>query len=483
MRPRDHGFVDPGASIAPVAGLQKKYSPGAGASISESTAEQTLLPEQTGLHRIVVVGGGAGGLELATQLGNKLGKRKKAHITLIEKQRTHFWKPHLHEIAAGSMDIGVYETNYLAQAHWHHFRYRIGEMIALDRERREVTVAPFVDEDGDRVTPQRRFGYDTLIIAVGSLTNDFGTPGARENAISLETVTDAKYFHRRLVNACLRAYAQAEPLREGQLTVAVIGAGATGVELSAELHNTTRTLVSYGFDRIDPERDIRLILIEAADRILPALPPRLSGPATRLLENLHVDVRTSARVAEVLPKGVKLASGEIIAAELVVWAAGVKAAEFLKDIGGLETNRINQLVVLPTLQTTRDENIFAIGDCAACPWLGKPGATVPPRAQSAHQEASHMVKQMRLRLAGKPLREWRYRDFGSLVSLGEYSTVGNLMGSLMGRNLWLEGGFARLMYLSLYKMHELALHGWWKVTLDTAARLITRRTEPHVKLH
>jgi NADH dehydrogenase len=183
----------------------------------------------------------------------------------------------------------------------------------------------------------------------------------------------------------------------------------------------------------------------------------------------------------VLPNGVRLASGETIAAELVVWAAGVKAADFLKGIGGLETNRTNQLVVFPTLQVTRDENIFALGDCAACPWVGKPGATVPPRAQSAHQQASHLVAQMRRRLAGKRLQEWRYRDFGSLVSLGEYSTLGNLMGG--GRSLWLEGGLARLMYLSLYKMHELALHGWWKVTLDTAARLITQRTEPHVKLH
>jgi len=481
MRLRDHGVVDPGLNLAEVTGLQRPAL--LSASPREATAEETVLPEQAGLHRIVVVGGGAAGLELATQLGNKLGKRKRAHITLIEKQRTHFWKPHLHEIAAGSMDIGVYETNYLAQAHWHHFRYRIGEMIGLDRERREVTVAPFVDEDGDRVTPKRCFGYDTLIIAVGSLTNDFGTPGVREHAIAFETVVDAQRFHRRLVNACLRAYAQAEPLRAGQLSVAVIGAGATGVELSAELHNATRTLVSYGFDRIDPDRDIRLVLIEAADRILPALPPRISRPASRLLENLRVDVRTSARVAEVLPGGVKLANGEIIQAELIVWAAGVKAAELLKDIGGLETNRINQLVVLPTLRTTRDENIFAIGDCAACPWLGKPGVTVPPRAQSAHQQASHMVKQMKRRLAGEPLQEWRYRDFGSLVSLGEYSTVGNLMGGLVGRNLWLEGGFARLMYLSLYKMHEMALHGWWKVTLDTASRLITRRTEPHVKLH
>jgi len=481
MLPRDQGIVDPRPSVAQVAELRQAAL--VEASLPEATPEQSVLPEQAGLHRIVIVGGGAGGLELATQLGNKLGKHKKAHITLIEKQRTHFWKPHLHEIAAGSMDIGVYQTNYLAQAHWHHFRYRIGEMIGLDRERREVTVAPFVDEDGDRVTLKRRFGYDTLVIAVGCLTNDFGTPGVRENAISLETATEAQRFHRRLVNSFLRAHAQDKPLRSEQLDVAIIGAGATGVELAAELHNTTRTLVEYGFDRIDPDRDIRLILIEAADRILPALPERLSSAATRLLEKLHVSVRTSAKVSEVLPDGVKLTSGEVIPAELVVWAAGVKAPPFLKDIAGLETNRINQLVVLPTLQTTRDPNIFAIGDCAACPWIGKPGMTVPPRAQSAHQMASHMVKQSKARLAGRPLTEWSYRDFGSLVSLGEYTTVGNLMGGLSGRNLWLEGWFARMMYLSLYKLHELALHGFWKVTLDTAARVITHRTEPHVKLH
>jgi NADH:ubiquinone reductase (H+-translocating) len=457
--------------------------PGEGFPGTTTTAAIDAAPRPGTLHRIVIVGGGAGGLELATRLGDKLGKGNKAHVTLIEKARTHFWKPHLHEVAAGSMDIGVYETNYLAQSHWHYFRYRVGEMIGLNREQRSVKVAPFVDEDGDQVTPEREFSYDTLVLAVGSLTNDFGTPGAKEHAISLETPGQAERFHRRLVNAYIRAHAQAGPLRPEQLQVAIIGAGATGVELAAELHNTTRALVSYGLDRIDPEKDMRLIVIEAADRILPALPPRLTDAATRLLAELNVSVRTSARVAEVLPEGVRLASGEIIPAELVVWAAGVKAPDFLKDLGGLETNRINQLVVLPTLQTTRDENIFAIGDCAACPWLGKEGAQVPPRAQSAHQQASHMVKQIRNRLRHQPLAPWRYRDFGSLVSLGEYSVVGNLMGALAGRNLWIEGWFARMMYLSLYKMHELALHGFWKVTLDTAARVITRRTEPHVKLH
>jgi len=435
------------------------------------------------LHRVVIVGGGAGGLELATKLGNSLGRRRHADITLIERARTHFWKPHLHEIAAGSMDIAVYDTDYLAQSHWHCFRYRIGEMTGLDRQRRQVHVAAFVDEDGDRVAPPRTIDYDTLVICIGSRTNDFGTPGAREYAIALDDPVEAERFHRRLVNAYMRAHTQSEPLRPEQLHVAIIGAGATGVELAAELHNTTRTLVSYGLDRIDPDKDMRLIVIEAADRVLPALPKRLSDSAGKLLENLGISVRTSARVAEVLPDGVRLATGEVIPAELVVWAAGVKAPDFLRDLDGLETNRINQLVVRPTLQTTRDDDVFALGDCAACPWVGKEGAVVPPRAQAAHQQASHMVKQMRNRLRGKPLTPWRYRDFGSLVSLGEYSTVGNLMGSLTGGNLWLEGWFARMMYLSLYKMHELALHGFWKMALDTAARMITRRTEPHIKLH
>ena len=381
------------------------------------------------------------------------------------------------------MDVAVYDTDYLAQSHWHCFRYRIGEMTGLDRQRRQVHVAAFTDEDGDRVAPPRTVDYDTLVICIGSRTNDFGTPGAHEYAIALDDPVEAERFHRRLVNAYMRAHTQSEPLRPEQLHVAIIGAGATGVELAAELHNTTRTLVSYGLDRIDPDKDMRLIVIEAADRVLPALPKRLSDSAGKLLENLGISVRTSARVAEVLPEGVRLASGEIIPAELVVWAAGVKAPDFLRDLDGLETNRINQLVVRPTLQTTRDDDVFALGDCAACPWLGKEGAVVPPRAQAAHQQASHMVKQIHARLDGRPLKPWRYRDFGSLVSLGEYSTVGNLMGSLTGGNLWLEGWFARMMYLSLYKMHELALHGFWKMALDTAARMITRRTEPHVKLH
>jgi len=423
------------------------------------------------LHKIIVVGGGAGGLELATALGDKLGRRKRAAVTLIDKSRTHLWKPLLHEI------------DFLAQAHWHNFQYRIGEMVDLDRERREVKIAPHVDEEGREVTTQRNFSYDTLVIAIGSESNDFATPGVREHAISLDTPVDAIRFHKRLVNAYIRGHSQSVPLRSEQLKVAIIGAGATGTELAAELHYTTRQLVAYGLDRIDPERDILIHLIDAADRILPALPERISNSALNLLNGLGVHVHTSSKVAEVSSTGVKLSDGTFIPAELVVWAAGIKAPKVLKDLNGLEANGINQLVVLPTLQATRDENIFVIGDCAACAWQDHPGRQVPPRAQAAHQQAAFLVKQIRRRLAGQTLQPWHYRDFGSLVSLGEYSTVGNLMGGLIGGNLWIEGLFARLMYRSLSKMHEHALHGSTKVALDTLARLITRRTEPHVKLH
>ena len=433
-------------------------------------------------HKILIVGGGAGGLELATRLGDRLDRPRRARVELIDCNRTHLWKPLLHEVAAGSMDLSVHELSYLAQSHWHHFRFRLGEMTGLDRARREVRVAPVLDESGAQITAERLYTYDTLVIAVGSLTNDFGTPGVQEYAIALETPAAAARFHRRLVNSMIRAHAQREPLRPEQLQVAIIGAGATGVELAAELHNTTRALVSYGLDRIDPDADIRIHLIEASERILPALPERLSSAAAKLLGSLGVRIHTGSRVATVMPDGVRLASGQIIPAELVVWAAGVKAPEFLRDLDGLETNRSNQLVVRPTLQCTRDANVFALGDCAACPWPGRE-SVVPPRAQAAHQQATHMVRQIERRLAGKPLREYRYRDFGSLVSLGRHSTVGSLMGALVGGNLMLEGYFARLMYTWLRKLHELALHGPAKLTLDTLARLITRRTEPHVKLH
>jgi NADH dehydrogenase len=446
------------------------------------TTLERASAERAALHHIIVAGGGAAGIELVTQLGNRLGKRKRAAITLIDRSRTHLWKPLLHSVAAGSMDPAAHELNYMAQAHWHNFTYRYGEMNGLDRAQKRVFLAPTFDEEGREITGARSFRYDTLVIAVGSITNDFGTPGAAKFAVPLETTEQARRFNRRLINACIRANTQDEPVRPGQLHVAVIGAGATGTELAAELHRTARELVAFGLDRIDPQKDIRIVLIEAAERILPALPERISTATLALLRQLGVEVMTGARVSEVRADGVCLASGEFLPSELVVWSAGVKAPTFLRDLDGLETNRINQLVVTPTLQTTRDPDIFAIGDCAACPRPGFP-LPVPPRAQAAHQQASHLVAQLPRRLAGQPVAPFGYRDFGSLVSLGKYSTVGNLMGFLVGKNMFIEGLFARMMYRSLYKMHERAMYGSLKTLLGSLSRTLSTRTDPQVKLH
>jgi NADH dehydrogenase len=439
-------------------------------------------------HKIIIVGGGAGGLELATKLGDKLGKRGQAAITVVDRTPTHLWKPLLHQVAAGTMEPDEQELDYLAQARWHHFRFVLGELIGLNRVSKKVLIGPTYDDDGSEITPTRELAYDTLVICVGSQSNDFNTPGAREFAIALDTQAEARRFHRRLITSFLRAHAQSQTGEPGRLDVVLIGAGATGVELAAELHYSTRQLAAFGMDNIVPDRDIRVTIVEAAPRILPALPERLSEATQHELEKLNIQVLTGERVVGVSKYGVDTQSGKHIRSALTVWAAGIKAPEVLKNLDGLECNQINQLIVSATLQTTRDANVFAFGDCAACPWPGHKSAAggiahVPPRAQAAHQQASLLAQTMARRLRGEAPRPYRYRDFGSLVSLGEYTTVGNLMGAITRGSIMIEGLFARFMYMSLYKMHQTALHGFGKVALFTLGRLIRRRTEPQIKLH
>ncbi len=435
------------------------------------------------MHKIVIVGGGAGGLELATKLGDSLGKKKKAEITLIDCTKTHVWKPLLHEIAAGSMNPDKHELEYMAQAHWHHFRFRLGRMDQLNRHKKEVSIAPYIDEDGKEIIPRRSFQYDTLIISVGSTTNDFGIKGAAEHSIALDTQEQAEVFHQKLHHAILKAQTQKKAIQPGQLEVVIVGAGATGVELAAELHKATREMTAYGIDRVNPDRDIKISIIEASSRLLPALPKKLSHSVELELRKLRVHLYMGERVTSVSAKGVTTHTKRFVPSALVVWAAGVKAPDFLRKIDGLETNSINQLLVHTTLQTTRDDSIFAFGDCAACPIDGT-DQFVPPRAQAAHQQASLLFKSMKMRVKGKVnLPQYIYKDYGSLVNMGEYSTVGNLMGSLMGGSMFIEGFIARLMYQSLYKMHLMALHGFMSTALQTLARIITRRTEAQVKLH
>ncbi|MCC6193020.1 MAG: NAD(P)/FAD-dependent oxidoreductase [Burkholderiales bacterium] len=462
------------------------------------------------MHRIVIVGGGAGGLPLATKLGDRYGGGNEVQVTLVDRNATHVWKPLLHEVAAGRMDADAHALDYLALAYWHHFRFKQGALAGLDRGKREVSLAAVVGPDGDEVLPPRTLPYDTLVLCLGSVGNDFGVPGVATHPVSLDTLTDAERFHRRLLAACVRADGRAEAGVRPQVNIVIVGAGATGVELAAEIRQTTRAHAAYGLDHLDPWRDVRITLLEAFSRILPPLSERVAGAATQLLAKLDIDVHVNERVTAIDAGGVQTASGHYYAADLSVWAAGIMAPEVQRHLDGLEVNKANQLVVGPTLVTTLDANIYAFGDCAAVPWLGhKPAAAspegpprgtgapprgaaseasvgvvlLPPRAQVAHQQATLLAKSIKARLAGKPLPEFRFRDFGSLVSLGELSAVGTLMGRLVGGSLLIQGLIARLMYTSLYKMHQVSLHGVLRVAFDTIGRFLRERLEPRVKLH
>lgn len=428
--------------------------------------------------RIVVVGGGAGGLELVSKLGNRLGKRGKAEITLIDRDTTHLWKPLLHEIAVGTMNEGLDEVSYRAHARAHGFSFRVGSMTAVDRDAREVVLAPLYDEEGEQVLPVTRVGYDILVLALGSISNDFNTPGVRDHCIFLDSPRQAHRFRNKLFQQFLRIQRLPESRRD--IRIAIVGGGATGVELSAEIHHAVEEVHSYGFDELE-SRCLKISLLEAGPRILPALPERISAAATRELQALGVDVRLDTAVTEATAKGLLTKQGDLVDADLMVWAAGVKVADFMKELAGLETNRINQLVVNDFLQTTRDPHIFAIGDCAA--FTMPDGSRVPPRAQSAHQMADRCYKNLLAFMGDKPMKGYRYKDHGSLVSLARYSTLGNLMGNLTSGSLFIEGRIARTVYISLYRMHQIAVHGMWKTAMLMFAGRVNRWLAPRLKLH
>lgn len=428
-------------------------------------------------HQIVIVGGGSGGLELASKLGRKFKSDPHTKITLVDRNLTHIWKPLLHEVAAGALDADMDGVDYRVQAAASGFRFQPGELTGLDRDKQIITLAPIYDNQGNEVVASRNIYYDRLVIAIGSVTNDFGTEGAAEHCYFLDSVKQAKRFHHTLMNTFLASQAQRYPK---PLRVGIVGAGATGVELSAELHKSAELIRGYGFDDFDPAQ-LEIVLIEAGPRILPALKDRIAAAAAQELTRLGVEIRTETAVKSVTADGFVTQSGEFIEAAIKVWAAGVRAPDFLANFAGLETNRGNQLVVTDTLQTTRDPKVFALGDCAA---LTLPdGRRVPPRAQAAHQMADCLYGNLLRALNGKPMKPFVYKDHGSLVSLSNYNAVGTLMGNLARGSMMIEGTLARIMYKALYRMHQVAIHGYFKTFLYMLAQVINRRLRPRLKLH
>lgn len=428
--------------------------------------------------RIVIVGGGAGGLALATRLGRTLGKKKRAEVVLLDRDTTHVWKPLLHELATGVLNSSMDEVDFRGHSAAHHYRYQRGSLNGLDRQRKVIRLAPIKDEDGLEILPARELSYDYLVLALGSVSNDFGTQGVAEHCHFIDSPQQAKAFQRDMINTFLR-YTDPELRQHKELTIGIVGGGATGVELSAELLDASRLLNAYGVTAID-HQTISVHLIEAAPRLLPGLSERISETVQQELETLGVAVHVGTAIQEAEKYRLVTGDGEVIETDLNVWAAGIKAPPVLAELG-LTTNKKNQLSVHQTLQSVDDPHIFAMGDCASCPQ--KDGSMVPPRAQAAHQQAKLLAKNVVQLLADKPLNDFVYRDHGSLVSLARYDAVGNLMRSSASRGLFLEGWLARQAYASLYRMHQLSIHGAPKTGLTWLVDKLNRYLKPRMKLH
>jgi NADH dehydrogenase len=432
--------------------------------------------------QIVVVGGGAGGLELVRRLGDKFG-REHYDIILVERNQTHIWKPLLHEVAAGSLDANLDEVGYRSHGHRWGYRFFYGSLETIDRANRQVVIAPISDEAGKEIIARHRIRYDYLVLAFGAVSNDFGTPGVKEHCLFLEDRTQADRFRTKLLNHCLRVSRtlSVDPASNATVDIAIVGGGATGVELAAELYNSASALRHYGLEVFDESR-LRVTLIEAGPRILPALPEKLAESARSELEALGVEVQTNTQVTRAEEGQLVTRSGETVKADLILWAAGVRGPAITGGLDGLEMTPNNQIKVRQTLQTTVDDHVFAMGDCCNCimPETGKP---VPPRAQSAAQMSKTVFRNLVALIEKKRLEDFVYQDRGSLISLSRFSTVGSLMGNLVGGRMAIEGYIARVAYISLYRMHLIGIHGWFKGVLLIVIGHVNQVVRPKLKLH
>jgi len=422
--------------------------------------------------KIVIVGGGAGGLELAT----RLGRARRDEVLLVDRLASHVWKPRLHEVAAGLIGSGDDQTSYLAHAQAHGFKFALGELVGLDRSRRTIRLASLRSHDsGAEVLGEREIDYDALVLAIGSRVNDFGVPGVLEHCHMLDSPAQAERFQRNFLEAVVQVAAG----RMNRVTVGIVGAGSTGVELAAELHHAVHAIRRWG--GLAAEGLLDIALVDQAPCVLPAADPQMSAHVRDALERLKVHLHLGERVAAVDADGIRLASGQTAPCGIKVWASGVTGLDVVSSLDGLPVGRGRRLLVDEHLACEGASDIFALGDCASA--IDSEGRVLwPPTAQIAHQQATYIAHALQDR--GPTGRPFRYRPMGMLVSLGEGDAAAELPALRQGRPTpSFEGAFAKLLYVSLFHMHRVALHGVRRALALAVADGLRRTTLPPVKLH
>lgn len=427
-----------------------------------------------GIHHLVIVGGGIAGMDLATHLAGRRTTQGILTVTLIDREPAHVWKPMLHTIAAGTRDIYQQQTSYIAQARQYGFVFQIGEVITIDRISKSVHLAPFLDEQEREILGSRKVKYDTLILALGSKANDFSTPGVTKHCFTIDSRSLAIAFNKEVRSHLFQAIDSNKPLKIG-----IVGGGATGVELAAELVQLAEYAEFYGASGM--AELVKVILIESGDRILQAFPERISILAKNRLEELGVTVHTGARVTQVNAKGFQLQETDLVNADIKVWAAGVKAPEVLTNLKDLDITRTGQIIINSKLRTTKDKDIYAVGDCSSL-LSAEQEHPLPPTAQVAHQQARYLTTYLPQLISGEDTPNFHFRDAGSLVSLGGYGAFGSLGKFGFFKGGFIRGRIAQFGHVMLYRAHQSRIHGFWRGSLMWLVDLVNNRIRPSIRL-
>jgi NADH dehydrogenase len=424
-------------------------------------------------HSVVIVGGGAGGAELAAALGRR-SQKLRMKVSLVDCASQHLWKPRLHEVAAGVLGDSEDAIPYLALGHANGFRFHLGALVSLDVTAKTIVIGPVLTAQGDTLLSDRVLKYDTLVLAFGSEVNDFGTPGVREYCHVLDDGEGALAFQKQLLGEAVKL---SERNTDG-LRIGIVGAGATGVELAAELHRAVAAMHQVG--GLIPVDKLAVTLIDMAPRVLAGSAPAVSSFASSALRKLGVRLRLNDAVTQVMPTGFVLRSGETVPCDLRVWASGVIGRPLAAKLN-LQLNRSRRIVSDAWLRCTGTDNIYAMGDCAAIvdPQTDRP---LPTTAQVAHQQAAYLFRRLTLRPNQSSSEPFRYRDRGSLVSLGAQSTAGEF--PIARRRVWtFNGKLPKFAYLSLHLMHRAVLIGWRRAVTLMLADGLRRAVAPPLKLH